>query len=115
MAEIAEIIGVDEALKLSAAWPGIRLHVPNKITAIHAISVEIGLKAAQQLCAIYGGTDLVIPMATRAHRQQLHLAILQELQDGASASELARKYGLHQFTIYRLSSEHKKAEQGQLF
>lgn len=115
LAEIAEVIGVEAALKLSGAWPGIRLHVPKRISAIHAISVAIGLKPAQQLCEIYGGSDVVIPMASRAHKARLILTILEELDAGAKAPELARKYGVHQFTIYRFAGDRRRTEQRELF
>lgn len=115
LAEIAEVIGVDAALKLSAGWPGIRLHIPQRATETHAITLAIGLRLAQVLCDIYGGSDVVVPMARSTHRQRLHLAILEELDRGATAPELARKYGMHQFTIYRLSGDRRRAEQRELF
>lgn len=115
LAEIAEVIGIDAAMKLSAAHPGLRIHVPKRAPETHSITIAIGLKAAQALCEIYGGSDVVIPMATRLHKERLRLAIIDRLKAGASAPEVAREFGVHQFTVYRLKAEQSRSEQQQLF
>jgi hypothetical protein len=119
LAEIAELIGVDAAFKLSAAWPGIRLFVPKQVSLEHPIAVAIGLQAARKLAEMYGGETVVIPMAARAAKARLHARILAEYRPtdgspGASASALARKYGVHQLSIYRLAAKLDAEHKGDL-
>lgn len=114
LVEIAEAIeSIDAALKLSAAWPGIRVFVPKTMTADHPIAIHMGMPAATKLASIYGGESLVVPMATRYHKQRLRAQILAELGK-ASAAELARKYGVHQFTIYNWQAASEAEKQGSL-
>ncbi len=110
LAEIAEVIGVDAALKLSAAHPGIRIHVPKQVPAQHDLCVVLGADAARMLCEVYGGADLVVPMASRAHREKLHQAILDALDAGSTAPDLARRFGVHQFTVYRLAADRRRKQ-----
>ena len=111
--EIAQVIGLDAALKLSAAWPGIRLTVPKDIRADHPIALHLGIEAAGKLASIYGGDTLVPPMCTRYHRERLNERILQALET-RSAADVAREYGIHQFSIYRLKSKADRQRQGTL-
>lgn len=107
LAEIAERVDLDAALKLSAGWPGIRLFVPKEIMADHPIAVAIGVRKAKQLAYHYGGESIVPPACTRLHRARQKAKILAEYfaDKGPAAPELARKYGVHQFTIYRWAAE----------
>lgn len=109
LAQIAEVIGVDAALKLSAAHPGIRIYVPKQLPENHDLCVVLGVETARRFCQVYGGGDLVIPMARQAHREKLNQVILDELDAGTPAPELARKYGVHQFSIYQLAAERRRA------
>lgn len=114
LVEIAEAIeSVDAALKLSNHWPGIRLFVPKVMTADHPIAMQIGMSPATKLAARYGGESLVVPMATRYHRARIKAQILAELPK-SSAAALARKYGVHQFTIYNWQAASEAEKQGQL-
>lgn len=112
--EIAAEIGMEPALKLAAAWPGVRVFVPKHMTAEHPIAVAIGLPAARALAQYCGGESIVPPLCQRYHRARLHAQILAEYRSGATAAELARKYGVHQFTIYNLAARDTERRQGSL-
>lgn len=111
--EIAEVIGLDAALKLSAAWPGIRVFVPKHVTAEHPLAVHLGITAARKLVAIYGGESITPPMCTRYHQQRLNQKILDALES-RSAADVAREFGVHQFSIYRLKAKADMRKQGSL-
>lgn len=112
--EFGEVIGLDAALKLAAAWPGIRLFVPKQLQADHPIAVAIGVKAARELSKIYGGESITPPLCQRYHRQLMQARMLAEYREGASAAALARKYGVHQFSIYNLAAKEAADKQGSL-
>lgn len=114
ISELGQVIGLDAALKLAAAWPGIRLFVPKQIEADHPIAVAIGFKAARELSKIYGGESITPPICQRYHRAAMKAQMMKEYRNGASASELARKYGVHQFTIYNGAAKEAESKQGSL-
>lgn len=114
ISEISAVIGLDAALKLAAAWPGIRLFIPKQIKADHPIAVAIGFKAARELSQIYGGESITPPICQRYHRAAMKAQIMSEYRNGASASELARKYGVHQFSIYNDASKEAESRQRSL-
>ncbi len=112
LADVAQAIGVEAALNLSAAWPGVRIKVPQAMSAEHPIAVHVGLEAATKLARRWGGDYLVVPKATKYHRELLKQRALEQLAAGRPASELAVEFGVHQWTLYRWSSE-KQAEKQQ--
>lgn len=112
--EISEVIGLDATFALAAAWPGIRLFVPKEIAADNPIAVAIGVKSARELAAVYGGDSIVLPICQRYHRAVMWARINEERRAGASAAELARKYGVHQFSVYRQAARDEEAKQGSL-
>lgn len=114
LGEIAEVIGLDAALKLSAAWPGVRVFVPKQMPADHPIAVALGVKPARALSKTYGGESITPPLCQRYHRQVMQSRMLAEYREGASAAELARKYGMHQFSIYNLAAKDAADKQGSL-
>ncbi len=105
LVEIAEVIGLDAAMRLSAANPGIRIHVPKHAPEIHAITAAIGIEAARQLCEVYGGSDLMVPKAHAARQAVLKAQMLADLKAGDSAPTVARRYGVHQSVVYKLSAQ----------
>lgn len=115
LAEIAEIIGVDAALTLSKSFPGIRIFVPKHVRGDSVLVAAIGIQAARKLSRHYDGESIVVPMAKKVHQLRIKALVLKLLGEGKSAPYLARKYGVHQFTIYRWSAESMSASQMALF
>lgn len=77
MLEMAEWIGAAPTLRLIAAFGGIELYVPVKITDDHPIAEAIGIDAARRLVAVYGRERLDLPAgnpAIAAARRQKILA-----------------------------------------
>ncbi len=114
IAEIGAVIGLDAALKLAECWPGVRLYVPKRMSAGHPIAVAIGYKPACALASVYGSDSVTPPMCSRYFRERVKQEMLKEYRAGASASELARKYGVHQFSIYNLAAADARSRQQSL-
>lgn len=102
LAEIADVIGLDDAIRLCEIWPGVRLFVPKNVGAKHPIALAIGLVAAEKLAKRYGGETIFVPKAEAWRRQQRNAQIVEEYSGGASGRELALKYGLHENYVYEL-------------
>lgn len=116
LAEIAEVIGVDGALRLAQVAGGTDMYIPAKIDDDHWLAKALGSDLARKLCEHYrvggfvsgnsGGTErmsqqgirLVMPMATSIIRTA---AIQDGLQQNLSANEIARRVGCHIRTVRR--------------
>ena len=63
----------------------------------------IGIEALLKLCKEFGGTQIYIPKPEELMRPRLYRIIREEYDKGQnSMSELARKYGVSESTVYRL-------------
>lgn len=113
--EVAQVVGVEAAIRLAEHWPGIRLFVPQRVHIKHPIALAIGLTAAEKLAAHYGGETLTVPANTRFRRAMRNAQILAEYRAGASGSQLARKYGLHENHVYALVAQAAASQQPDLF
>jgi len=89
VAELADVVGLEAALKLVELRGGRRLYVPKHATAQHWLVPYIGLTAVEQLAAHYQGADIEIDRC-----QDLKRAIIvAEFERGVSTSILAEHYG----------------------
>lgn len=100
VAQIAEVIGVDAALKLVRQWPRatkcrtmprgrIAIYVPATMPADHPIAAIIGHEAAQKLAEIFGGENL-FPATCGAHATRE--AVIRALAVGAHTDMIARLF-----------------------
>lgn len=93
--DIAEIVGFRAALKIVEQWGGIRLWVPDRVTAEHPLARVIGLAAARKLCASWcRSTEIPIPRAARRLIALRNARICADFAAGVSAPRLARREGL---------------------
>jgi hypothetical protein len=98
--EIAEIAGLDAALKVGTIYSSKRLYVPRRIGARHELAELVGLDAARKMVARYGGDTLVIPPAlagqARTRREAIH-----RMTGEASQTEIAHALGIARSTVQR--------------
>ena len=113
--EIAEVVGLEAAIRLAEHWPGIRLFVPQRVHLQHPVALAIGMRAAEQLAARYGGETVCVPKAERYLRAIRNAEIVQRYQAGESAATLAREYGIHENHVYALVAREQAEQQGDLF
>lgn len=115
--QLAQIMGEKAAEELCKAWGGLRVYVPTPQTmdALHPIALAVGLEAAIKLCKRFSGETLTIPMLDRLRRARRHHEIIEAYKAGATARALARKYGMHETTIYQLVAKLDARRQQTLF
>lgn len=111
LAEIAEIVGREAALRLAIDRGGQQVFIPASVDADHWLAKLIGLDAAMALCAHFrigsaeqtaqarfNGVYLLIPLAAQVRRNaRLRMLIEQGLTD----RQIIRMTGLHTRTISR--------------
>lgn len=94
--DIAAVIGLAAALRLSAWRGGTRLWIPSTdaLLAEHELSQVLGREAARALAERYRGEHLWIPRAAAAARLARNELIRARYQAGEPAATLAIEYGL---------------------
>lgn len=112
--EWAEVVGVNNVLKIISKWGGTRVYVPVEIDEQHPIAQLIGLKSAEKLAAYCGGDYLEPPMGLVAKLSVRNAQIKHESQV-LSQSQLARKYHLTIRQIRNIVNDGIDDEQMELF
>jgi len=119
--EMVDVIGFDAVMKLVSKFGGTRIRIPAKPRSVHRdhpLSRVIGIDAARQLREFYDGEELCIPKIATALRAIRNREILRlHHEEGWPAHRIARKYDLHEMTIYSILSANDPGNdaQGQLF
>lgn len=96
--EIADVVGLGATAILVASYGGVRLYVPETISADHPLVQLIGLDAAQQLAQRFGGDRIEVPRCADALRRVRNRALISDAAR-MSQPELARKYHLTERTV----------------
>jgi Mor family transcriptional regulator len=98
--DIAALIGLPGTLRLVEAYGGVRLYVPKRIDAEHALAQLLGVESATQLAEVYGGElHFDIPRAVVATRAARDKSIRAERAAGSSHRALALQYRLSERQI----------------
>ncbi|WP_428700187.1 helix-turn-helix domain-containing protein [Stappia sp.] len=118
LAEIAEVAGLDAALKLAAEKGGQTVYIPSHADDGHWLTDTVGREAAAAICELYRvrntGGRFLIPIAREASARR---ALVKALENGASARQAAAASGLHERTAFRTRARLKSKDprQGDLF
>jgi hypothetical protein len=127
LAEIAEVAGLDAALKLAESHGGTRKRFPAEMPkGRHWLSECVGAVAAAQICAYFRqgsgsgrfrGVYLLIPRGPTGTIAVARRRMAQALEEGKSAAEAARLAGMTERTAYRARarSRGRDDKQGSLF
>lgn len=108
--EIAELIGLPEALKLADHYGGVRLYVPLTIPEGHVLAELVGMEAARKLSDRFGGMEhFDIPKA-RSVTVALRNRKIREAWPGLSQRQLALKYGLTERQVRVILSAEQPTE-----
>lgn len=91
---IADYCDWDVMWLIWGAYAGGRLAVPKTVDEQHPLAGLLGISAAQQFCATFGGSLLVIPKADAAKRAVRDKVIRLEKKQNVSLNLLCRKYDL---------------------
>lgn len=109
LAEFADIIGVESALKLARIFGGGELYVPKRIKPHHPIAQEIGMEAAQKLAKSLGGLRFKdFANAKHAIRLAERDFWLGRVEKGeVSLQQAARELGVHTRHLRQILSERR--------
>jgi DNA-binding NarL/FixJ family response regulator len=116
LAEVAEIAGLDAALRLARARGGRRLYVPQRPTPDYI--AEIGEAAAAALSTLYPNETISVPLGPTGALKQAKRAVDEALSRGLSAGEAAQVAGVTERTVYNHRARRRAeldSRQGRLF
>ena len=109
IARIAELIGLQAALRLVEKFGGTRIYIPEELpTPDHVLAKTIGYGEANALCAAFARDWLSVPRCTDRLRAQRDNQIRQEYDGGRSVRELAREYEMTERNIWRIVASDDK-------
>jgi Mor family transcriptional regulator len=106
--ELAEKIGIGDALEVVRRWGGRELYVPVKVEAADPLALTLGLESARKLVAAYGGQRLQLPSERNALLDMRNEAILRELKAGRSHESTGLMFGLSRQAVANMWREHLK-------
>lgn len=96
--DVAEVIGLPAALKLSWHFRGQDIYVPKNLDRAPEIVEAIGREAAEQLADLYGGIRIAVPQRAGTRAMVLHLAA-----DGTrTRRQIAAELGIGERLVYRI-------------
>ena len=98
--DLAEIVGEAQALNLARAFGGQRITIPRDPSSSHPVAQAIGVEAARLLGHYYGSVQVEIPVCRALRVAQRNAEIRAARREGATISELARRYRLCRRSIF---------------
>jgi len=104
LVSIAELVGVDVARKLLEKFSGIAIYIPKKenLKPAHKLVEAVGMEAATKLSLKMAGEHLHVP--TLYYSVSKKSLILDDLENGFSSSEIARKHDVTAGYVRRVRS-----------
>lgn len=121
LAEIAEVGGLDAALKIAERRGGARMSVPAQLSEDHWLVELLGLDTARRLSEHFtsGKTsqEFEVPLGPTGSRRQLQAAIRRLIAEGNIAGdEIARRLRIAGRTVRRHKNalRHQDRRQGRL-
>ncbi|MDH0908836.1 hypothetical protein N5C66_05910 [Rhizobium pusense] len=120
---IADIAGPTVALQIAQSHGGTRVSIPPRAEDDHWLTELVGKDVADRICRglatldaegrLKGINSEIIPLGPTSLLQSARRKARQALDEGRSVREAARIAGLHERTIWRMTS--KDDDQGTLF
>lgn len=107
LAEVAEAIGTDVALKLARECGGTEVYLSPRPRAGSPVVKAVGFATAQRMGEIFGHGRQLVPLGpfnTLKRRREL---IARARDEGASVPQAARQAGAHMRTVYRIDKKRK--------
>jgi hypothetical protein len=105
---LAEKIGLPAVLRLIEARPGVPFYVPKNPDTSGWLREVLCDDALAALCEFYGGDILSLPKLDIVRSQLKARAIRAERANGASAREVALRYGLTRRRIIQITAGQDK-------
>ncbi len=105
LAEIADVIGTPDTIRIIRSYGGSKLVIPKKPTETMLLCQTIGLEQAKLLSKQFGGDTLWIPMLYFRGKGEQRVRISRKLKAGYSVNRIVREEGISDRTVYRLKNK----------
>lgn len=102
LADIEEIIGTADTLKLAHDCGGTTVFIPKKPRAEMLLSQIIGLENVKKLSLALGQGEILIPMSFFRGIGLRRVRIAQLLDHGLTVQKIAQQIEVHERTVYRV-------------
>jgi len=99
--DLTQQIGLAATMKLIQQYGGTRLYLPKTLSPKHELLQLVGLTAARAIVGHFDDDRPHIPLASHALRRARNRAICVQAEN-ISTPHLARQYGLHERSIYKI-------------
>lgn len=113
--EVAEVAGLEAAMKLAWDYGGVRIRIPRRASTNHWLVKSVGRKAADALCKHFSVNDaddrpmameIVVPQAGTGVMAQAKRRLADDLRSGRfSVRAAARRNGLTERTAWRMKAK----------
>lgn len=97
--ELADAIGLGDAIEVCRRWGGREIYVPVKVEQGDPLALTLGLESARRLVATFGGQRLQLPAERNALLDLRNAAILRDVDAGLSHESIGLRYGLTRQSI----------------
>jgi Mor family transcriptional regulator len=97
--ELADAIGLGDAIEVCRRWGGREAYIPVKVSPGDPLALTLGLDTAQRLVSAFGGRRLQLPAERNALLDLRNAAILRDADAGMSQEQIGLRYGLTRQSI----------------
>lgn len=104
--ELAEALGLGDAIEICRRWGGRDLNVPRSVDASDPLALTLGLDTARRLVESFGGEKLQLPSERNALLDMRNEAIIRELKAGRSHESTGLMFGLSRQAVAQLWRRH---------
>lgn len=113
--EIADVAGLDAALRLGERYGGgwLRLPCSDRLSEDHALVALIGWSAAEAVCNWRGGDAMILPLPPESGLSGKRRRALRALAEGKGVDEAARIAGMTSRSMHRYRAKARSADKRQ--
>lgn len=101
--EVADAVGLADAIELVRRWGGRTLYVPKKVRSSDPLALTLGFESARRLVAAFGGQELQLPSERNALLDLRNAKIVEEYETGlVSCESIGLRYGLTRQAVEKI-------------
>jgi Mor family transcriptional regulator len=104
LAQVAEIVGRENALRIAGIFGDKNLYIPQVINTGHRLAEILGLELARSLSREFGGIVLKIPTCRHLERKHRNDSIIRLYNAGHRVEELAAMFKLTERAVFLIIS-----------
>lgn len=111
--EIADAIGLADAIEVCRRWGGREAYIPVKVEPGDPLALTLGMETALRLVKAFGGRRLQLPAERNALLDLRNAAIVRDKHAGLSHEKIGLRYGLSRQSIKLILRRYR--EDGSVF